>query len=55
MEEGEEDQGAAWYVFMVNLIKKLNTRTKSDTNKTVLSGADTENNYPQLKGRNQAA
>ena len=44
MEEGEEDQGAAWYVFMVNLIKKLNTRTKkqqSGTNETVLSGADT--------------
>jgi hypothetical protein len=51
VEEGEEDQGAAWYVFMVDLIKKLNTGTKkqqSRTNETVLSGADTQrqNNYP---------
>ena len=42
MEEGEEDQGAAWYVFMVNLIMKLNTRTKKTTTWTVLSDVDTQ-------------
>ena len=44
MEEGEEDQGAALFVFMVDLRKKLNTRTKKQqrgTNETALSGADT--------------
>jgi hypothetical protein len=50
-----EDQGAAWYMFI--LLLELNseiTKITKRTNKTetVLSGADTktENNYPQNTG-----
>ena len=59
MEEGEEDQGAALFVFMVDLRKKLNTRTNKKTkgkkrNCSVwCRHTKAENNYPQLKGENR--
>jgi hypothetical protein len=48
---GEEDQGAAWYVFMVDLIKKLNTRTKQNKQNSSVwcRHTKTENNYPQTQ------